>query len=98
MDLTYEYEDKLTDEWTLTEQKSIERSLKTIASTTRGTAPFLRDMGLEVAFPPDDSIGKKNGYITDLISQLSDWEERVDVSEAEFIDDEHIKVVINGRS
>lgn len=96
MDYLFEYEDKLTDKWTITEQKSIERSLNTIASTVRGTAPFMRDMGLDTPLPEDNSLSQKNAYITNMLSQLMDWEERVEASEAEFINDNEIKVVVYG--
>jgi len=92
MDLEF---DVLTDQWTATEQMSIERSLKTIASTVRGTAPFMRDMGLSSVLPVNDSLAAKNSYITDMISEISEWEDRATVDEADFIDDNTIKVVVS---
>lgn len=92
MDLTL---DVLTDRWTATEQMSIERSLKTIASTVRETAPFMRDMGLSSMLPVNDSIVARNAYITDMISEISEWEDRAVVDEASFVDENTIKVVVN---
>ena len=95
MKLAYDYGGRLTDQWTGTEQASIERCIKNISQTVQGTTPFMRDMGLDSMLPKNSSAAHKNAYITDMLSEIAEWEDRVKVDEATFINDNIIEVVVS---
>lgn len=85
---------QLNDSMTLTEQQSIERCVKQISTTKRGTAPFLRDMGLESAMPVGNSPADREEFLTDIVSQIDEWDERVEAKSAAYDGENKIKVVI----
>ena len=87
-------ETQLDDSVTETEQRSIERCVRQISTTVRGTAPFLRDMGIEKMFPETNSPIEQSGFISDMITEIGEWEDRINVESAEFINENEIKVVI----
>lgn len=86
---------QISDELSVTEQRSINRCVKQISTTVQGTAPFMRDMGLEKALPETNNPMEKNEFLSDMMTQIDEWEERVSTESAEFIGDDEIKVVIN---
>ena len=83
-----------TREMTVTERDAIENSIGTIAGTPYATAPFIRDMGIK-GYPPDsNSEIAKNRYATEVITQTAKWEDRAQVSEVGFTEDNEARVVI----
>lgn len=72
-----------TEDMTETEEKAIYSSISTIASTPYGTVPYLRDMGIK-NINPDNSDLARNAFSTEVISQASEWEDRVTIESIEF--------------
>ena len=81
-------------ELTATERNAIENSISTIASTPYATAPFIRNMGIK-GYPPDSgSEIAKNRYAAEVIAQTAMWEDRAQVSEVRYTEDNKARVVI----
>ena len=82
-------------ELTATERNAIENSISTIAGTPYATAPFIRNMGIK-EYPPDsNSEIAKNRYATEVITQTAMWEDRAQVSEVRYSEDNEARMVIN---
>lgn len=77
-----------------TEQDSIRRSLGTITGTMYGSCPYRREMGLKNLTPKVNSPIKKNEYISDVMTQCEEWEDRVTVENVIPDEDGETKVVI----
>ncbi len=86
--MVFEYDGKLTK----TEQESIENSIGTIASTPYGTVPFMRDFGIK-NYMVDTEI-EKNQYATEVMTQCMQWEDRVQVSEIHFTENNEVRMVL----
>ncbi|MCM1543289.1 MAG: hypothetical protein NC121_18810 [Blautia sp.] len=79
---------------TATERDAIENSISTIMSTPYGTAPFIRGMGIR-DYPPKTNSGlARNRYATEAIAQTAMWENRAQVSEVGYTEDNEARVVI----
>lgn len=77
-----------------TEQKSIASCIQTIASTTYGTVPYAREMGLKQMLPRNNSELARNEYAAELSDAIEEWEDRVSVKEVLFTTDNEAKAVI----
>ncbi|MCM1058307.1 MAG: hypothetical protein NC517_11980 [Firmicutes bacterium] len=81
-------------ELTATERDAIENCISTIAGTPYATVPFARSMGIK-AYPPDcGSDIARNRYATEVITQTAMWEDRAQVSEVKYTDNNEARVVI----
>lgn len=85
---------KNAKEMTATERDAIENSISTISSTPYATAPFLRSMGIKEYPLESDSEIAKNRYATEVITQTALWENRAQVSEVRYTDDNNVRMVI----
>ena len=85
---------KNAEEITGTERDAIENSISTVSSTPYATAPFIRSMGIKGYPLKSNSEITRNRYATEVITQAALWEDRAQVSEVKFTDDNDIKVVI----
>ncbi len=83
-----------TKKLTAAERKAIENSISTIAGTPYASAPFIRNMGIK-KYPPDsNSEIAKNQYATEVITQTAIWEDRAQVSEVRYTEDNEARVVM----
>lgn len=85
---------KNAKELTATERDAIENSISTIAGTPYATAPFIRNMGIKEYPPSSNSEIAKNRYATEVITQTAMWEDRAQVSEVRYTEDNEARVVI----
>lgn len=79
-------------EITRTEKESIMNNIGTLASTPYGSIPLLRDAGVHL--PEDISQYSRNAYATELIEQAEEYEDRAEVSEVNFLNENEVKVEI----
>ena len=86
------FDEESEEEISKTEKESIMNNLGTLASTPYGSIPLLRDAGMQ--FPEDASQYSRNAYITELIEQAEQYEDRAEISAAEFLNEEEVKVEI----
>jgi phage baseplate assembly protein W len=92
--MVVEYEDYTNGAVTEQTQKSISGCVQAIASSTYGTIPYAREMGLQRTMPKDNSPTERNRYATDLAEAVEAWEERVQVAEVTISKDQEARVVI----
>ena len=85
---------KNAKEITATERDAIENSISTISSTPYAAAPFIRNMGIKGYPPKSNSEIEKNRYATEVITQTALWENRAQVSEVRYTDDNDVRMVI----
>lgn len=85
---------KNAKEITATERDAIENSISTISSTPYATAPFIRNMGIKGYPLKSNSEVARNRYATEVITQTTLWEDRAQVSEVKYTDDNEVKVVV----
>jgi phage baseplate assembly protein W len=91
--MTFDYEEGIKT-LTETERDAIEDSIGTIASTPYGTAPYIRDMGIR-GYPPENASQiSRNEYATEVITQCEKWEDRAEVSEVQWNDENEVRMVI----
>lgn len=94
MDIEYVANENLS--MTATKQDSIVNSISTIASTPYATAPYIRSLGVRNYPPESNSEIARNQYATEVITQCSMWDERVEVSEIRFGKNNDVRLVIKG--
>ena len=76
------------------EQESVSSCVDMIASTQRGTMPFMRSMGLEQVIPRDNLPTTLDDYSDDLMEQVDEWDERVTAIDVSWEDNNRTKVVL----
>lgn len=76
------------------EQESITSCVEMIASTQKGSMPFMRDMGLKRIVPTDNTRAAFDEYADDLMEQIDTWENRVSAEDVERATENEIKVVL----
>lgn len=81
---------------TATERDSVINSIGTIAGTPYASAPFMRSMGIKNYPPESNSEIAKNQYATEVITQCGRWENRAEVAEVRFEENNSVMVVIKG--
>ncbi len=94
--MDFEYINKeAKNSMTATEQDSIKNSIEMIASTPYASAPFIRSMGIKNYPPENNSELSKNQYATEVITQVGIWEDRVQLSEVRFYENNKVRMVLS---